>query len=170
MFAETLAAFSTLTGFFKSTTELTNAISSAADDSVIKAKVAEVNTQILAAQQSALAAQRDQFTLVDRVRDLEKEIARLEAWDTEKERYHLVPIGAGAFAYSVKRDTQGTDPPHQICANCYQNGRKSILHKEMLSPGRSEILGCQHCGAVIYIRGMYMKEHASRISAYRQGK
>lgn len=50
----------------------------------IKTKVIELQAAILSAQNSALAAQSDQFMMIDRIRQLEKEIADVKAWEKTK--------------------------------------------------------------------------------------
>ena len=62
----------------------------------VQGKVIELQDVILAAQTSALAAQSEQFTMVERVRDLEKEITRIKAWEEEKKRYQMVNPWQGA--------------------------------------------------------------------------
>jgi hypothetical protein len=87
----------------------------------------KLHGEVLAAMQGAIAAQTREATLLDRVSQLEKEMARFEAWDAEKQRYELKDFGAGAFAYSLKANARGGEPAHQICPTCYENRRKSIL-------------------------------------------
>jgi hypothetical protein len=75
----------------------------------------------------ALGAHAEQFTMVQRIRDLEQEIARIKAWEAEKQRYQLIAPWPGCFVYALKETSKGTEPPHWICEHCYQDGRKSIL-------------------------------------------
>jgi hypothetical protein len=167
MVIEYLASFTGLASTFKSATDLTKAISDATDDIAIKAKSAELQTQILAAQNSALTAQSAQFTLLEQIRDLEAKVTDLEAWDTEKARYLLQEVRVGAFAYQLKPEAANGEPPHQICATCYQRGKKSILNNQTLSVMRAEILVCPSCTTVIYIRGHAMKEHKDAVAVFR---
>jgi len=127
MVIESIAAFGSITGAFKSATDLIKAITDARDDSTIKAKANELQAQIFSAQQSALTAQTAQFTLLDRVGELEKTIANFEAWETEKQRYQLHNIDRGVFAYVLKKDMSNGEPPHWLCARCYTEGKKSLL-------------------------------------------
>ena len=62
-----------------------------------------------------------------RVSDLEKEVARFEEWAAEKKRYQLTDYGGATFAYALKPDAANGEPPHRLCAPCYQKGHKSIL-------------------------------------------
>ena len=63
----------------------------------------------------------------ERVREAEAEVARLKAWEREKDRYRLVRWEYGAFAYILKDAEAGGEPPHALCATCYQRGIKSLL-------------------------------------------
>lgn len=43
--------------------------------------------EVLAAQRGALTAQANEAVLLERIRELEKEIGRFETWEREKQRY-----------------------------------------------------------------------------------
>ena len=85
------------------------------------------NTVAIELQSKILAAYQDQLALTERVSALEKEIANMKTWEAEKHRYELKDIGGRGYAYIVKGAVRGTEPPHAICANCYEHGEKSIL-------------------------------------------
>lgn len=129
------------------------------DAALIQSKTIELQSAILAAQSSALTAQSEQFSLIDRIRDLEENVRRMEAWETEKTRYELTDLGDGQFAYALKEGTQPTEPSHNICANCYNRAEKSILQFESRNPGRHKVLVCHHCGAEIFMTGSRGPEH-----------
>ncbi len=132
----------------------------ARDTAVFQAKAIELQAQILSAQSSALAAHSDQFALLEKVRQLEEEKAALEAWNTEKERYVLKEIKTGVFTYVLKAEMGASEPTHQICANCYENRRKSILQRETRTPSRATVLVCNHCGSEIFTIGDRRAGHA----------
>ena len=113
----------------KSASEITKTILETRDDAIRRAKVIELQGQILSAQASALSAQADQFALLKRVSDLEKEIADVEAWDAEKQRYRLEGIDGKAFVYALKLDMSKGEPAHWICAHCYTDGKKEVLQQ-----------------------------------------
>jgi hypothetical protein len=114
--------------------------------SEVQAKIMELQAVIFAAQGDALAAQAEQFTLAQRVRDLEAEVTKAKAWEAEKERYQLQEFPTGAFAYSLKSEAANGEPPHRICANCYQEGHKSILQTIARHSG-GEVAECLRCKA-----------------------
>ena len=134
----------------KAAAELVQLAISARDVEVVRKKAIELRGEILAVQSIALEAQAEQFALQNQVRELEKEVADLKAWDAEREKYQLANVregsdGGGAFAYVLKDDVGSTEPKHFICPNCYQQGQKSILQEELRTPGAVNVLYCQRC-------------------------
>ena len=122
-------SISALTVSLKTAAEITKAMIGLRDATMIQAKIIELQTVILSAQGAALSAQSDQFSLLERVRELEKEVANMKAWDREKKKYELSEVYPGAFAYTLKPQARGAEPAHWICAACYQHGRKSLLQE-----------------------------------------
>ena len=107
----------------------------------IKDRIREMNDGILAAQESAIASQQHESALLKQISALEKQITDFEAWAAEAETYKLAnvrtpnhPMGL-AFAYAPKEGTHTGEPPHFICASCYQERHKSILQEQILYPG-----------------------------------
>ena len=85
------------------------------------------NAAVIELQEKILTAQSDQSALVERVRELEKEVARAKDWDAEKAKYDLQEIYPGSFAYAANPQARGAEPAHLICATCYQDRKKTIL-------------------------------------------
>ena len=144
-----LTAISVISTSLKTAADITQAMIGLRDASMIQGKVIELQRVILSAQQSALTTQSDQFDLLARIRDLEKHVADLEAWNAERQRYELQDAGTGSLAYVIKGDARGSEPIHQICAACYQHGRKSILQPQ--EKGMQKMLVCSECKAEIRI-------------------
>ncbi len=116
------------------------------DTALIQGKVIELQSVILSAQGSALAAQSEQLTLLEQKRQLEAQIARLEAWDTEKRRYSLQEIAPGSVAYILKPDAQGTELAHPVCCNCFEQGKISHLIPANTRVMNYRIFKCWTCG------------------------
>lgn len=129
--------------------DMTKTLASIRDFTKLNETVIELQRVILAAQSDALAAQADQFSLLDRIRNLETEIARLKEWDAQKERYELTEVAARAFAYALKPDAAGSEPLHWICPTCYHAGKKSILQGRQMSYG-GWTHDCPSCKLEIY--------------------
>jgi hypothetical protein len=89
--------------------------------------VATRNAAVIELQEKIFSAQAAQSALIEKVRESEAEVARLKAWDTEKQRYELKRWGDAAFAYVLKAMEARCEPVHAICTSCYERGAKSIL-------------------------------------------
>lgn len=113
------------------------------------------NSAVIELQDKILSAQAAQMELVERVTGLEKEMARFEAWEIEKQRYELKPIGEhSTLVFTLKEGVNPPEEPHHICANCFNDRKKSILQPEQRNHGRSHLLVCHGCKAEIYTFGI----------------
>jgi hypothetical protein len=124
------------------------------DVQALQSKVIEFNNAIIDAQTKIFLVNEERTALLERIGDLEKEVADLEAWETTKQRYELKNTSGGGLAWFLKKDAQGTEAPHQICTNCYDKRKRSILQPE----GRSMVsvhvgnlpkLYCPACNAKV---------------------
>jgi polyhydroxyalkanoate synthesis regulator phasin len=113
----------------KSASEITKLMIAAHDAHVVREKAIELQAQIFTAQQNALSAQSEQFALLERLRELEEQIANLQAWDSQKRRYKMEQVTPGAITYALKEEESGGEPPHWICAACYEQGRRFVLQQ-----------------------------------------
>ena len=96
-------------------------------------------------QGKILAAHADQFSLLERVRELEAKMAQLEAWEAERKRYKLTDYGGGTFAYELKAEAAEGEPMHRLCAACYQQGYKSILQFDFRTAAGQDKYDCPAC-------------------------
>src|SRR5262245_52272779 len=67
----------------------------------VNAKAIELQGAILSLQSDAFTAQAQQSALLQRVRDLETEVASVKAWEETKQRYELNEVHPGTFLYSL---------------------------------------------------------------------
>jgi rubrerythrin len=114
--SEIMAGLSALNSAFG----MAKALKDINDTAVRNAAVIDLQGQILTAQEA-------QAALVERVRQLEEEVANFKTWEAEKQRYEMKTLGSGVFVYMLKPETRGAEPPHWVCANCYGNQKASIL-------------------------------------------
>lgn len=105
---------------FNSMFSIAKSIKDMNDVAIRNAAVSELWEQIFTAQSRYSEA-------IEQIRALETKLSSFEKWDTEKQRYKLTDFGGGTFAYLLKKEAANGEPPHRICANCYQQGDKSIL-------------------------------------------
>jgi hypothetical protein len=149
-----LIAISQGLGALKAATEIVKTIVGLRDSSKILENTVELNTKILSAQQALADAQAEQTTLIETIRQLEEEIARLKAWnDGEKQKYELKSLGGGSIAYALKEEAKGTEPMHWICAQCYDDGKRSILQRTgNVGAGRLIPYRCNRCQSTLMVR------------------
>lgn len=107
-------------GAFKTMLDMAKGLKDINDATVRNGAVIELQEKIFAAQQA-------QAALIQLVRDLEEKVAGFEKWNAEENRYQLTDYGGRTFAYELKVAMSNGEPPHRICAQCFQHKQKSIL-------------------------------------------
>ncbi len=104
------------------------------------------NAAVIDLQEKILATQQEQMALIDRIRELEKEVASFETWETEKQKYELKDLGYGSFVLMLKPEARGTEPAHWVCTNCYSKGQISVIVWGAAKPGARPTNHCPACG------------------------
>jgi hypothetical protein len=137
-------------GSLKTAGEIAQAILGIRDTLKLQGKVIELNTVILSAQHSALAAQEGQFALLKRIRELEEEVAQVKRWDAEAEKYECAPMAPGVVAVHLKSEANAPEPSHLFCANCFKQQKFSYLKrtpqtKSLPTGGRAYVHVCNTC-------------------------
>ena len=113
----------------KAITDLTVLMGKVKTDSAIREKAIELQSIILTLQ-SALTTIHIQYdTLLAEKDSLKQQLMNFENWETEKTKYQLVEVGAGAFVYTISPAQQSTEPKYWLCTQCYENRKKSILQR-----------------------------------------
>jgi len=132
--------------------------------SEVQSKAIELNEKIIEAQHRIFEANASQHALNDRVRELEEELARMKAWDTQKQRYKLVAPFPGCMVYALKKDKADGETPHYLCTNCFNRGQPSILLGKGDSPTqRNASYYCPLCKAEAFT-----KWHNTQAPAYAE--
>lgn len=103
------------------------------------------NAAVIDLQEKILSAQQSQSALVERVHDLEEEVAGFEQWEAEKKRYALTDFGGNTFAYSLKPETANGEPAHRICPTCYEKRQKAILQFKFRNAQQRDVWKCTNC-------------------------
>lgn len=140
-----IAAIAGLVTSVRSAVEITKAMKDLHDGNLIQTKVFELTREILTTQGYAMEAQSAQAELLSRIRQLEEEKTKLEAWAAEKSRYELREVSAGVFAYTMKAGMEQGQPFHMLCANCYDNGKRGTLQATERMQSRRRLHVCPQC-------------------------
>lgn len=96
-------------------------------------------------QKELLAAQQAQSDLIDRVRELERELTMLKNWEADKARYQLAEVAPGLVALAIREAQRNGEPFHRICATCCASGKKSYLQQVIRGP-HYDMFRCHTCG------------------------
>lgn len=142
-----IGQFASLAGSLKTAGDIAKAMIDLRDAQAFQLKAIELTREIMSAQQSALAAQLAQSALIEEVRNLKEQHVRLEAWAAEKQRYELTDHGCGTFTRTMKPSMANGEPPHRICAQCYERGRKGFLQSDGKRIDGREMVRCSLCHA-----------------------
>jgi hypothetical protein len=114
----------------------------------VQTKVIDLQSAILAAQNSALAATAAQFELQERVKELEAQLRAVEDWNATKARYLLVaPWRGAAQVYALRRAESRGEEPHFLCTNCFHQRKPVILIPTPVQ--HMAIMQCPACKALI---------------------
>jgi hypothetical protein len=124
-----ISALADLIASLRSAVEIMKSMLDVRDADRMQTKISELTREIMSVQSCALAAQSSQLEVLQSMRGLEDELAKLKAWNLERYRYELQSVGPGAMAYVLKQSMRGTEPVHWICANCFQSGKKRFLNE-----------------------------------------
>ena len=133
----------------RSALDITKAMVGLRDAEAFRAKSIELQSVVLEALDKAIEARESYAAQADRIRALEAEVAQLKAWDAEKQHYELKSLGTGAMAYVLKPEARGTETPHWLCPNCFQQGKKSFFQSDGTTVMRRLILACANCKTTI---------------------
>lgn len=112
----------------------------------VQGKVIEIQSALLEAQGSAIAATSAQFELLEKVRALETELKAATAWSGETDRYALVsPFGNGGAVFALKSSAANGESPHLLCPNCFSGRRRSFLAPTRENKDGWIALSCSAC-------------------------
>ena len=156
-----MSAIASALASLKAAKDIAEAMVGLRDAAAFQGKLIEFQSKIIDANNAAFTAQEERSALLERIRELEAQVAKFKAWEAEKEKYELTEVRPGAFAYSLKEEAAIAGPMHQLCASCFERGHRSILQKETRQPGMSTVLACHECGSDIYVSGPQRAEHAA---------
>jgi hypothetical protein len=136
-------------GSLKAAGDIAKGLISLKTTTEVQAKAIELNEKIIDAQHQIFAANAAQTTLLERVRELEVDLARINDWKTQKLRYKLAAPFIGCMVYALQKSMSDGEPAHYLCTACFQRGHRSILQgRETNGPGRSTaVYYCFACKA-----------------------
>lgn len=122
------ATLMTAVGAFSAVTKGLQSLKDLATSGDAQAKISDLYGIIISGQAIAFEDNLKQRALLETIEELKDQIRAMEAWDSEKQRYQLARPWMGAVVYALKKSASNNEPPHWICTNCYNDGKKSLLN------------------------------------------
>ena len=122
-----ITAISSAIQGFKAAADIAKGMKALETSTEIREKTSELLDAVLDARLKLVEASETQSALLERIKQLEKQIADFEDWGREKERYQLNAVDSGAFAYTYKPGMENGEPPIWLCQTCFEKRHRSPL-------------------------------------------
>jgi hypothetical protein len=129
----------------KAAKDIAEAMVGIRDNVAFQTRLVEFQSKLIEANSAALAVQEERSALLDRIRELEKELGELKSLKAEMTRYRLEMLPPGKYVRALKPDEVNEDPLHYACDVCFRRDRISILHNDEPNYGIYH-LQCFECG------------------------
>lgn len=140
-----LAELATGLSSLKAASDIVKGLNAAATQVAINDAKITLQGHIFEAREALSAAQEAQSAALKRINELEQKVMSFENWEREKQRYQMETLPPGIHMYRLKEGMEDGEPPHKICADCYQKGQKSLLHNRGSGNGLTA-WKCNMCG------------------------
>lgn len=128
----------------KTASEIAKGLVNLRDEREFQARAGQIEKELAEARGLVAEAQTTMLALLNRVGELERQVAQQEDWRAEAARYELVETYKGRLAYRVKDSMRGEEPTHYVCPACFQKRQKSILQPREWH-NREPSLECPAC-------------------------
>lgn len=144
-------------GGLKAALEVIKGLKSTADAVAINDAKIALQGAIIEAQGGLMAAQEAHSANLQRIDELEKQLAASKNWETEKQRYYLATVDAGAVAYIHKPGMEGDEAPVWLCQPCFDEQHKSSLQLKDPNAGKNGArdyhrYACNRCSGDVVVR------------------
>ena len=146
MIADSVSAVSGI----KAALDIAKGVSALKGEVEINQAIISIQRTLLDAQESALADKQIIGELRGRLTDIERAEQSRSDRQRDMARYRLTKSPMGAYFYELRPEMAEGEVTHRLCATCYQEGRKSILHT-IAAHGGGEMVMCQPCGKQILL-------------------
>jgi len=110
-----------------SLTKMATDLAAATDATKRQAQLLEFQQALIGLSSKIATVQQENATLRNQKDDAEAELKRMKDWEHQKSRYKLVAPFPGCMVYALQKAVSGGEPPHYICAACFENGKRSVL-------------------------------------------
>ncbi len=107
----------------------------------------ELNNIISSLHDAYFELQNKYSDISEKYRQIKKELTNISEWEDEKKQYELFEPKSGVFVYVRKENTETGKPNPWLCANCFENSKKSYLQADI-----EDIYICNNCITSVHIK------------------
>ena len=125
MIAEASMVFSSI----KTAIDIVNGLKTVHDTATIMQAKSDILEQLFSIRAEALTLQEKHLVVINEKEKLINKLAQFERWGETESEYELQEIGCGTFANAFKESQQSKKPMHWLCAQCWDDHKKSILQE-----------------------------------------
>lgn len=136
----------------KAGVELTKVILAAKSQVERQAAVAQLNQQLLNAQNQALEANEVIRLLRIELDELRAKGAQADTWESTVAKYEQFAVGGGNLVYRPRDGVEGL-ANHYACANCFNERKLKSLSVTKMASGRRTAFSCSTCQSAFAIDG-----------------
>jgi DNA-directed RNA polymerase subunit M/transcription elongation factor TFIIS len=109
----------------------------------------KVQAEITALHKMIFKLQAEAFELLELHHEIKTKYIQAQDWENKTApQYGLAELATGVFVYALKTVEGGGQPPHYLCANCFNKQQKSILQRSRRNP-LGTFYKCDRCGSEI---------------------
>jgi|GEM_PF-1685128 len=120
-------------------------LTSATDATKRQGQLMEFQQALIGLNSMVASVQQQNATLLHQKNDLESQLKQMKDWEAEKQRYQLVSPFRGVPVFALKEAMSNGEHAHYLCANCFQNGKRSFLAHAKTKDGGRVTLVCSAC-------------------------
>lgn len=120
-------------------------ISSLKSNIEVKEKSVELLDIIISIKSDMISLQSMYDELLQSKKDLEQKLLNINIWEETKVSYKLKKVADGVTVYVPKDLKENDDDFHWICANCFNEKKKSIIQLTN-DDGYTKFYSCPKCG------------------------
>ena len=129
----------------KAASDIAKGISTLHTMAEVQDTVIKLQRTILDAQDAALEAKRQLMDADEELRAARAQLKMAADFGAEKPRFALVPVPGGVVRALRVSAKEQDEPPYYLCPNCFDQGRRSMLHNGTDTPGRETDWLCNAC-------------------------
>jgi len=129
--------------------KIAKGLQSVRDQHQISQATSELLERILSVQGDALSLQEQHFSLIHEKEKIEKKLSEFEDWKNTQSQYSLFRTLYGKVVYVPNESHKSSEPKHWLCANCFNERKKSILQPQ--NDGNNFTFFCPKCKTRLFV-------------------